>query len=54
MSENGYPKVVIVGGARTPIGVKCGTLSRFAPEDLAERALALTSGISKAMQERYA
>ncbi len=26
---------MIVGGARTPIGVKCGTLSGFAPEDLA-------------------
>jgi len=29
---------VIVDGARTPIGVKCGTLSRFAPEDLATLA----------------
>ncbi len=29
---------MIVGGARTPVGVKCGTLSRFAPEDLATLA----------------
>jgi len=29
-----YPHVVIAGAARTPIGVKCGTLSGFAPEDL--------------------
>lgn len=35
MNTNGYPRVVIAGGARTPIGVKCGTLSGFAPEDLA-------------------
>ncbi len=33
--RNGYPQVVVVGAARTPIGVKCGTLSGFAPEDLA-------------------
>ncbi len=35
MKQNGYPRVVIAGGARTPIGVKCGTLSNFCPEDLA-------------------
>lgn len=35
MSRNGFPHVVICGGARTPIGLKCGTLSNFAPEDLA-------------------
>lgn len=35
MKDNGFPSVVIVGAARTPIGVKCGTLSNFAPEDLA-------------------
>jgi len=29
---------VIVGGARTPFGVKCGTLAGFAPEDLATLA----------------
>ncbi len=33
--QNGFPRVVIAGGARTPIGAKCGTLSDFAPEDLA-------------------
>ena len=35
MKTNGYPGIVIVDGARTPIGVKCGALKRFAPEDLA-------------------
>ncbi len=35
MKKNEYPHVVIVGAARTPIGVKCGTLSEFAAEDLA-------------------
>ncbi len=35
MDRNGLPQVVIIGAARTPIGVKCGTLSEFAPEDLA-------------------
>lgn len=30
-----YPKVVIAGAARTPIGVKCGTLADLAAEDLA-------------------
>ncbi|RME39381.1 MAG: hypothetical protein D6788_05585, partial [Planctomycetota bacterium] len=35
MSGNKDASVVIVGAARTPIGVKCGTLRGFAPEDLA-------------------
>jgi acetyl-CoA acetyltransferase family protein len=35
VARNGLSKVVIVDGARTPIGVKCGTLRGFAPEDLA-------------------
>src|SRR3990172_5678697 len=35
MGRNGYPHVVVVAGARTPIGVKCGTLSGFSAEDLA-------------------
>lgn len=34
MPDNGYPDVVIAAGARTPIGVKCGTLSNFSAEDL--------------------
>ena len=34
MPDNRYPDVVIVAGARTPIGVKCGTLSNFSAEDL--------------------
>jgi len=38
MERNGFPQVVIIGAARTPIGVKCGTLSGFAPEDLATLA----------------
>ncbi len=35
MPANGSTHVVICGGARTPIGVKCGTLSTFSAEDLA-------------------
>jgi acetyl-CoA acyltransferase 2 len=36
MSRNGSANgVVICGAARTPIGIKCGTLSNFAAEDLA-------------------
>ena len=38
MKRNGFPQAVIVGAARTPIGIKCGTLSEFAPEDLATLA----------------
>jgi acetyl-CoA acetyltransferase family protein len=30
-----FPHVVIAGAARTPVGVKCGTLSNFSAEDLA-------------------
>ncbi len=50
MVRNGQCHIVIVDGARTPIGVKCGTLSHFAPEDLAffacEEAIQ-RSGISR-------
>ncbi len=35
VTTNGHPRIVIVDGARTPIGVKCGALRHFAPEDLA-------------------
>ena len=35
MKRNGLPRVVIAGAARTPVGLKCGTLSDFAAEDLA-------------------
>lgn len=35
MSGNGSTGVVICGGARTPVGMKCGTLSAFSAEDLA-------------------
>lgn len=34
MNRNGYPRVVIAGAARSPVGLKCGTLSNFAAEDL--------------------
>ncbi len=35
MKSNGFKKIMICGGARTPIGNKCGALSGFSPEDLA-------------------
>lgn len=35
MPPDRSPKVCIVGAARTPIGLKCGTLSRLSAEDLA-------------------
>ncbi|MFH0983597.1 MAG: thiolase family protein [Planctomycetota bacterium] len=35
MKRSGYPRVVIAGAARTPIGLKCGMLSCFSAEDLA-------------------
>ncbi|MEK7710348.1 MAG: thiolase family protein [Planctomycetota bacterium] len=35
MNGSGFPRVVIAGAARTPVGVKCGTLSGFSAEDLA-------------------
>lgn len=35
MRTNGRPRVCIVGAARTPIGVKCGTLCALSAEDLA-------------------
>ena len=34
MKHNDFPCVVIAGAARTPVGLKCGTLSSFSPEDL--------------------
>ncbi len=34
MKSDDFPHVVISGAARTPVGVKRGTLSNFAPEDL--------------------
>jgi acetyl-CoA acyltransferase 2 len=34
VKHNGRGTVVIVGAARTPVGVKCGSLSRFSAEDL--------------------
>lgn len=35
MGRNDYPHIVVCGAARTPVGVKCGTLSGFSAEDLA-------------------
>lgn len=35
MKGKGQPRVVISGAARTPVGLKCGTLSGFSAEDLA-------------------
>lgn len=35
MKNNDFPHVVVVGAARTPVGVKCGTLCGLTPEDLA-------------------
>ena len=34
MKRDEYPHVVIAGAARTPVGLKCGTLSDFSAEDL--------------------
>lgn len=34
MKRDEYPHVVIAGAARTPVGLKCGTLSNFSAEDL--------------------
>ncbi|MCK4341395.1 MAG: thiolase family protein [Phycisphaerae bacterium] len=34
MKHNEIPHVVIAGAARTPVGVKCGSLRNFAAEDL--------------------
>ncbi|MCH8252138.1 MAG: thiolase family protein [Planctomycetes bacterium] len=35
MASREFPQIVIIGAARTPVGVKCGTLREFSPEDLA-------------------
>ena len=34
VTRNDYPRAVLVGAARTPIGLKCGMLSGFSAEDL--------------------
>jgi len=52
MSDNGFPGVVIVGAARTPVGVKCGTLSGFCAEDLAVLAAQEAIGRSEVSRER--
>lgn len=50
MKHNGFPRVVIAGAARTPVGFKCGTLSNFSAEDLgvlaAEEAI-YRSGVAR-------
>ena len=35
MKSNNLPRIVLSGAARTPVGVKCGTLRNFSAEDLA-------------------
>lgn len=50
MPRNAHPAVVIAGAARTPVGLKCGTLSSFSPEDLA--VLASQEAIRRAGIER--
>ena len=49
--EKGGPQVVIVGAARTPIGVKCGTLAGCSAEDLA--VLAADEAISRGGVNRH-
>ncbi len=34
MKSKEYPRAVIAAAARTPVGLKCGALSEFSPEDL--------------------
>lgn len=50
MKRSTFPKIVISAGARTPVGVKCGTLSSFSPEDLA--VLACEEAINRCGIER--
>lgn len=50
MPGTGSTHVMICGGARTPIGVKCGTLSTFSAEDLA--VLACNEAIGRAGIDR--
>ncbi len=47
---NGKPRVVICGAARTPVGMKCGTLSSFSAEDLG--VLAAAEAIARAGIDR--
>ena len=54
MKRKGYPSVVIAGAARTPVGLKCGTLSRFSAEDLAVQAAAEAIRRSGVGRERIA
>jgi acetyl-CoA acyltransferase 2 len=35
VKRNEFPHVIIAGAARSPVGLKCGTLSNFSAEDLA-------------------
>ena len=52
MAKSEFPRVVIAGAARTPVGVKGGTLSGFSAEDLA--VLACEEAISRAGVDREA
>ncbi|MCP4246774.1 MAG: hypothetical protein GY778_06970, partial [bacterium] len=49
-NANGFPGVVIAGAARTPVGVKLGTLSGFSAEDLA--VLACQEAIARSGVDR--
>ncbi len=50
MKGKSLPSVVITGAARTPIGVKCGTLANLAAENLA--ALACEEAIRRSGVDR--
>jgi len=50
VKSNEFPHVVIAGAARTPVGLKCGTLSNFSAEDLG--VLAAEEAIRRSGVER--
>ncbi|MFH1749211.1 MAG: thiolase family protein [Planctomycetota bacterium] len=52
MKHNGHPSVVIAGAARTPVGLKCGSLRNFAAEDLGVLAAEEAIRRSKVPRER--
>jgi len=52
MKHDDIPRVVIAGLARTPVGLKCGTLSNFAPEDLGVLAAEEAIRRSRVARER--
>lgn len=52
MKRDDFPRVVIAAAARTPVGLKCGTLSHFSAEDLAVLAADETIRRSGVARER--